>query len=155
LVKESDPTIDQNSNVQNKEIITEGITLVHDKGGGYVEFENRLFQKDALKALRPDLFSAKADIAYKSSTNFGTNFPKIASKGDVFVRVDVLPNRVFKFDGVKWIEINKEKTDTYLYDQSYLQHLVEKIGSGEYDTDLLTQAEEEQIRNYLNGNQNT
>ena len=40
--------------------------------------------------------------------------------------------------------------------QEYIKHLVEKIDSGEYDVELLTPAEEEQIQRYLNdGNSNT
>lgn len=101
------------------------------------------------------MFSAKADVGYQSNTNFGTTFPKIAKKGDIFVRVDVMPNRVFKFDGQKWIEINKEKTDTYLFDQEYVKYLVDQIDKGQYDPELLSDAEQDQIRIYLNGNQNT
>jgi hypothetical protein len=139
-----------------KEIITEGVTPIHDMGGGYVEYKNSLYQKEALRELRPDLFSAKADtIGIKSNSNFGTQFPRISKKGDVFVRVDVMPNKVFKFDGQKWIEINKGHTDTYLYDAEYIRYLVEQIDKGNYDVDLLSESEEEQIRNYLNNDQNT
>ena len=155
MVTEPNVEIIQNLVVENKKIITEGVTPIHDIGGGYVEYNNSLYQTEALKSLRPDLFSVKADTAYQSHTNFGTSFPKIATKGDIFVRVDVFPNRVFKFDGRKWIEVNKDKTDSYLYDQMYIQHLVNKLDKGEMDPDLLTAAEEEQIRIYLNGSQNT
>ena len=133
------------------------MTPVHDKGGGYVEFEQKLFQRQALKELRPDLFSIKADGSgnYQVSSNFGTQFPKIAGKGDIFVRVDVSPNRVYKFDGNKWIEINKETTQTYLYDQEYIKFLIDKVGSGEYDLENLSDAERAEIEAYLKGNQNT
>lgn len=134
-----------------KIIITEGVTPVHDKGGGYVEFENKLYNKNALKELRPDLFSTKIDSGYKSEVNFGTQFPKMAAKGDIFVRVDTMPNKVFKFDGQRWIEIDKEKSDTYLYDAEYIKYLVEQIDKGIYDTELLSPSEEEQIKQYLNG----
>lgn len=131
------------------------MTPVHIKSDGYVEFEDKLFQRAALKELRPDLFSIKADTAYQSQTNFGTSFPKIATKGDIFVRVDVMPNRVFKFDGQKWIEVAKDKTDTYLYDQEYLKYLIAQIDQGLYDVELLSESEQDQIKAYLNGNQNT
>lgn len=132
------------------------MTPIHNKGGGYVEFEHKLFQQDALKALRPDLFLAKADVlgTQKINSNFGASFPKIAGKGDIFVRIDVTPNRVYKFDGNKWIEINKESTQSYLYDQTYIQFLIDKIGTGEYDLELLTDAERTEIEQYLKGNQN-
>lgn len=122
-------------------------------GGGYVEFNNGLFRKEALKELRPDLFSIKADTGYKIDTNFGTQFPKIARKGDIFVRVDVLPNRVFKFDGKKWLEQSKEVTTSYL-DKGYLDFLIAKIGSGEYDLDLLSENERNEIEQYIKGTQN-
>lgn len=142
---------------QTKEIITEDVTPVHDKGGGYVEYDNKLFNRDALKELRPDLFSAKADLIMgnKSSSNFGTSFPRVAAKGDVFVRVDVTPNRVYKFDGKKWIEMNKDVTQSYLYDREYIKFLVGKIEMGEYDVDMLTEQEKVEVEEYLKGAQNT
>jgi hypothetical protein len=140
---------------QNKEIITENVTPIHDTGGGYVEFEEKLFQRDALKELRPDLFRLKADnLGNQSQTNFGTTFPKIAKKGDIFVRVDVMPNRVFKFDGKKWLEQNKELSQSYL-DKEYLEFLITKVQQGQYDIEQLTDAEKLELEEYLKGTQNT
>ena len=117
MVEESD-TKPVKEDVAPKEITTEGVTLNH-RGDGYYEYNNGLYSKDALKELRPDVFSARADLNNnQSSTNFGTVFPRTATKGDIFVRVDVLPNRVFKFDGKKWLEQNKTITQSYL-DKDY------------------------------------
>lgn len=134
---------------QDKEIVTEGVTPVHDVGGGYVEYNNSLFQKDALKELKPELFALKVDEPSMPSSSFGTHFPKIAKKKDIFVRVDVIPNKVYRFEGSKWIEINKNLTSTYLYDQEYIKYLVDKISKGEYDVDLLSEQEKVQIEEYL------
>jgi len=130
------------------------VTPVHNTGDGYVEFEGKQFQRDALKELRPDLFRIRADDGYKVNSNFGTQFPKIATKGDLFVRVDVLPNRVFKFDGKKWLEQNKNLSQSYM-DKGYIEYLIEKLDKGEYDIDQLTDAERLELEDYLNGNQNT
>jgi hypothetical protein len=62
---------------------------------------------------------------------------------------------VFKFSGDKWIEINKQQTNTYLYDEEYIKYLVEKIETGEYDVELLTENEKLQIEDYLTQNKNT
>ena len=137
-----------------KEIVTEGVTPLQDVGNGYVQFNNALYQSNALRELRPDLFSAKADLGKKSSTGFGSQFPKMAAKGDIFVRVDVLPNRVFKFDGKKWLEQNKNTSQSYLYNKEYVEFLIEKIGSGEYDLDVLSDEEKAEIEAQLKGNQN-
>ena len=134
---------------QDKQITTEGVTLVIDVGDGYVEYNKQLFQKDALKELRPDLFSIKPDELYMPSSSFGTQFPKIAKKKDIFVRVDVTPNKVYRFEGSKWIEISKNLSSTYLYDQEYIKYLINKIDQGEYDIDLLSEQEKIQIEEYL------
>jgi multisubunit Na+/H+ antiporter MnhG subunit len=134
--------------VTNNNIITEGVTPLHDVGGGYIEYNKQLFQKDALKEIKPDLFAIRPDSIMPNSS-FGTQFPKIAKKKDIFVRVDTLPNKVFRFDGNKWIEVNKNLTATYLYDQEYIKYLVEKIDSGEYDVELLSEQERIQIEEYL------
>ena len=128
-------------------IKTEGVTL-QESDGGYVSFEGKSVSKSALQGMRPDLFLAKPDDD-QSLTSFGTQFPKFAKKGTVFVRVDLLPNKVFKFNGDKWIEINKDLTDAYLYDEEYIRYLVAKIESGEYDVDLLSDNERAQIEHYL------
>lgn len=132
-------------------LVTEGLTkpASYDEiGGGYVVYEDKLMRKDALKELRPELFTAKADLL-SSQTNFGAAFPRYAHKGDIFVRVDMLPNRVFKFDGKKWIEVNKEVSGSYLHHDDYLRFLIAKISSGEYDIELLTEHEKNELEHFL------
>jgi len=97
----------------------------------------------------PDM-SITADNAVNTQAGFGTEFPANPGRGDMFLRVDYLPGKLFKWNGIKWIEVDKDKTDQFAYDQEYIKHLVEKIDSGEYDVDLLTAAEQEQISRYLN-----
>ena len=84
------------------------------------------------------------------AAGFGTGFPMTPKKGDIYLRVDYLPSKLFKWNGSKWIEIDKTSTDRYSYDNEYIKHLIEKLDSGEYDADLLTIAEQEQIQRYLN-----
>jgi hypothetical protein len=98
----------------------------------------------------PD-FSIGAESTTPVNAGFGTNFPPNPIKGDMYLRVDYLPSRLYKWNEKKWIEVDKTKTDSFAYDQAYIQHLIEKIDSGEYDVDLLTDVEREQISRYLNG----
>ena len=135
--------------VKDTEVTIEPAKPYKELEGGYVMFEDKHYQKDALKSLRPDIFMLTADSQRSISTNFGIKFPDIANRGDVFVRVDALPNRVYKYDGRKWIEVQKEQSDTYLHNQKYIKYLVEKIEKGEYDLDLLSENEKEQIELFL------
>jgi hypothetical protein len=77
---------------------------------------------------------------------FGVAWPDAPVKGDTYLRVDRLPSALFKYNGKNWIEIDKSLSDQYSYDTAYIDHLIDKIDSGEYDPDLLTDAEVEQIQ---------
>ena len=88
--------------------------------------------------------------ATDTKATFGTEFPKNQKKGDLFLRVDYLPSRLFKWNGTKWIEIDRSQTDRYAYDNAYIQMLVSKLQSGEYDIDDLNELERTQVSAYLN-----
>ena len=117
--------------------------------GGYVMFDGKHMHKDVLMGMRPDMLKLVADSGRATKTSFGTSFPGLATKGDTFVRVDTLPNKVYKFDGSRWIVVNKAQSTSYLYDQEYIKYLVEKIDKGEYDIELLSDSEKQQIEEYL------
>jgi hypothetical protein len=87
-----------------------------------------------------------------SHSDFGNVFPSNPEKGDIYLRTDYLPNRLYKFNGNKWIEVDKEQTDVYAYDSMYIKHLIEEIDAGRYDADSLTDVERDQIKEYLKKN---
>jgi hypothetical protein len=80
---------------------------------------------------------------------FGTQFPATAQKGDMYLRVDQLPSVLYKFNGLNWIEVDKGLSDTYTYDDAYIDHLITKLESGEYDPELLSDAERDRIEERL------
>lgn len=84
-----------------------------------------------------------------ASTGFGNDFPANPQKGDVYLRTDYLPNRLYKFNDKKWIEVSKDTTDVYAYDELYIKHLISELEAGRYDPDSLTDVEREQIARYL------
>jgi hypothetical protein len=56
---------------------------------------------------------------------------------------------LYKFNGSNWIEVDKSSSDQYAYDDAYIDYLIEKIGTGEYDTDLLSDVERDCIERKL------
>lgn len=93
----------------------------------------------------------KADNAEhrEVKTGFGLQFPQGAVKGDLFLRVDYYPNRLFKYNGDKWIEVDKSINNSYTYDEQYIQYLIEKLESGEYEIDQLSAAEQDLVAEKL------
>ena len=95
--------------------------------------------------LQPDNVSPHAG----TMLGFGTAFPTSVIKGDTFLRVDRIPSALYKFNGNRWIEVDKSLSDQYAYDTAYIDHLISKIESGEYDPELLSTAEQDQIEHRL------
>jgi len=83
---------------------------------------------------------------------FGAEFPDQPTKGDTYLKVDIIPSRLYKYNGKSWIHIDKDLSDNYTYDTAYIDYLITKVDSGEYDPDLLSDVEQEQITQRLNTN---
>jgi len=88
-----------------------------------------------------------------ADTTYGHLFPDAPTKGDLHVRTDFVPTRLYKYIGTRWIEIYKNTTDSYAYNNAYIDFLIENIEQGHYDPELLTDSEREQISTRL-GNTN-
>jgi len=134
--------------------ITANIAFLSDSD--HLRYEGKSYSIDSFKHQFPEL-SALADnhpsLGNASNADFGTSFPLKPIKGDMFLRTDYLPSRLFKWNGAKWVESDKSLTDNYAFNEAYIKHLVDKIASGEYDPDELTEAEQTQIAEYLKNQQ--
>ena len=84
-----------------------------------------------------------------SNLHFGPMFPGLPKKGDLFLKINTRPTTLFKFNGDKWITVNKGLTDRYAFNDQYIDWLITEISIGKYDADLLTDLEREQIRQRL------
>jgi hypothetical protein len=109
---------------------------------------------DTLKNQRHRLHRGEIDqlpwlLPLTNESGFGPDFPQTPHKGDTFVRTDRTPNQVYKFNGSDWIQVDKTVSDSYTYNIAYIDHLIEKISQGEYDPDLLSNSEQEQLEQRL------
>jgi hypothetical protein len=113
--------------------------------------ERQLFRAGITHELPWNNAEFRSGVLAHASTvrGFGTEFPTIAIKGDMFLRTDRLPSALYKFNGINWIEVDKSSSDHYAYDEAYIDYLIEKIGTGEYDTDLLSDIERDCIERKL------
>ena len=120
-----------------------------DHPDGTLKEQRRLFE-----AGRIDQLPWKDNVLTPEETDsdipFGNAWPDRAVKGDMFIRTDDQPTRLFKFNGLKWIEVDKLLSDRYTYNKAYIDYLISQIGSGNYDTDLLSDSERLQLESRLN-----
>ena len=128
-----------------------------DNPNDTLHHQENLFSAGAIKTLPwfdPKYYlGLEADNAPTGPTGevkgFGITFPKDSVKGDMYLRVDQIPSQLYKFNGRNWIEVDKELTDQHAYDEAYIDHLISKIESGEYDPELLSNAERDAIEKRL------
>lgn len=122
------------------------------RGADYaVRYKGKVYNLDAFNKLYPSM-AIQADnekLEAASQCGFGEKFPDAPMKGDMFIRTDYLPDRLFKWNGIKWIEVDKNTTDSYTYNQAYIQHLIEKLEAGEYEIEDLSDAEQAQVEQQI------
>lgn len=114
----------------------------------YVHYAGKMTSIKALKELRPDLIIS-AEESHKPVITFDTKFPYEAVLGELFVKVDRVPHSLYKFNGKKWLPVNKTQNATYLQNENYVRYLIKKLEREEYDPEVLTPSEQIEIKNYL------
>ena len=108
---------------------------------------------ELVNAIIPAPQSKPITASAGSDAGFGTRFPLNPRKGDLFLRVDMLPNKLYKWNGQKWIEVAKSTTDRYAYEEEYIKYITGKIITGEYDMDDLSKPEQEEVLKRLSYDQ--
>ena len=86
-------------------------------------------------------------------TGFGPTFPSSPRKGDTYMRTDRMPNQMYKFNGYTWIEVDRNGTDTYTYDEAYIDHLISEISAGRYNPEWLNEREADEIQRRIKDTQ--
>ena len=107
----------------------------------------------AQQPLAPNLLEALSIQADGASavptTTFGSDFPANPQKNQMFLKLDVMPSQLYKFNGNKWIMVDKSQNTSYANDQKVIAMLLDKLNSGEIEWDDLTEAEQDSIRPYI------
>ena len=64
----------------------------------------------------------------------------------MFLKVDSRPNKLFKWNGRKWIEIDRQRVnDTLVYDPTYIDYVIDQVRRGLREYDDLSDIEKSQI----------
>jgi hypothetical protein len=151
LVQKAEELTEENSVIQQKntELQAQLENTEKDLASAILVIQEKEAEIDRLK--KSNAFALTDDDAdnldRERATNagFGTQFPTNPTKGDMYLRVDMLPNKLYKWNGRKWIETDRNKTDRYVYEEEYIKYVAEKVRIGEIDFADLNKAEQEEV----------
>ena len=115
-----------------------------------VAIEKLASKYDLVEKARSGLTPTADETASATNADFGVAFPSDPGKGDLYLRVDFYPSRLYKWNSMKWIQIEKDSTDSVLYNDDYIQHVIDKLSSGEYAIEDLSDVERDQVETVLN-----
>ncbi len=118
---------------------------------GFAHFEN-IPPMVAPESVQPAAEIVEPDPLPESPTSkvdFGAHLPDSGQRGDQYVLTGAIPTVLYKHNGHKWVGVDKNTSDSYAYNQAYIEYLVQKIATGEYDPEMLTDAERTQIEIHL------
>lgn len=79
---------------------------------------------------------------------YGESLPVDAEKGQLHTLTNVYPHELKKFNGNKWIDVDKDGTSAYLTND-YIKHLVDQLARNTQDVDDLSAEEKAAVSNYL------
>lgn len=85
--------------------------------------------------------------------SWGDSEPAASQKGDIWVRTSVRPHQLFKYNGDRWMQVDKDQNTSYTQDLAYIDHLIAELDKGNYDSTWLTQDETQAIQERLNPSQ--
>ena len=105
---------------------------------------------------RPELvveaINSDVDLGNIGTASFGTAWPIDPSRGDLFLKIDINPNLLYKWNGRKWIEIDKARVDdTLVFDPEYIDHLIQQVRKGHVEYNDLSEMEQSQIAAKIRG----
>lgn len=126
-----------------------GVTQFFNNGR---EIAQRLDAVAENQVTAPDLTPVPDFASVESRSDFGQQFPPQPKVGDTFLFTVLLPHKLYKWNGNDWIVLDKTTTDRYAYDKEYIKYLSVQLQKGEYDVEMLSQTEQEQIMQYLEEN---
>ena len=110
----------------------------------YINYNGKVYRALALTQAFPELRLDFTKLV-ASSDEFTSN----ASNGDLLLKTDVVPTELFRYNGFAWDKIDKNLLNNSAYTREYIQVLIDKVGAGEYNPELLNGHEKQHIQQML------
>jgi len=113
-------------------------------GEHYINYNGKNYRIEALKSAFPEL-----NLDFSKEVKSGTAFPNAEQVGMMFIQVEEEPTQLYIFNGSGWNKIDKNLLEYEAYSREYIKVLIKRIGSSNYNTELLNALEKRHIEDIL------
>ena len=131
-------TEESNGRISTEEEVKVRLTRVGDE---YISYDGKMYRDHALIKSHPELH-----LDLQHEVPFGPRFPAKSNEGRLFLRSDLEPTKLYRSNGVTWDPQDKNILAESAYSTDYIEMLVDKIASGDYDPELLNIIEKRKIQ---------
>jgi len=129
---------ESNGRISTDEEVKVRLTRVGDE---YISYDGKMYRDHALIKSHPELH-----LDLQHEVPFGPRFPVKSNEGRLFLRSDLEPTKLYRSNGVTWDPQDKNILSATAYSADYIEMLVDKIASGDYDPELLNIIEKQKIQ---------
>ena len=109
----------------------------------YINYNGKSYREPVLIITHPEL-----KLDFDTPVRSGAVLPPEPVLGDMFLRFDI-PTELFIFNGHSWNKIDKNVLNHSAYSHEYIKAIIKKVGNGEYNPELLNEAEKTHIEELL------
>jgi len=122
-----------------------GQTVVLNRvGHEYISYNGKTFQQEALLKSHPEL-----NLDLNLPVDHGKIYPVDPEEGKLFFNTSLQPTKLMRFNGVSWDTIDKNILELSGYSNDYINYLINAIADGDYNPELLNDAEKTKIEMLL------
>ena len=118
-------------------------------GNEFINVDGKIIHISSLQLEYPEIYNEIHHELTRKPSTFGREFPKGIERGHLHVDIGQLPTKLYKFNGRKWIEVDKTISDGYTHNAAYIEYLIDQLNTGTLTPDDLTETEQEMVRNQL------
>ena len=111
---------------------------------GYINYNGKAYEVTALKQAFPEL-----KLDFDREVKSGPEWPVQHQIGLMYLRTDETPTQLYISDGEHWNKIDKNVLNHDAYSHEYTKALIKRVGSGDYNPELLNEAEKRHIEELL------
>ena len=129
---------ESNGRISTEEEVKVRLTRVGDE---YISYDGKMYRDHALIKSHPELH-----LDLQHEVPFGSRFPEKSNEGRLFLRSDLEPTKLYRSNGKTWDPQDKNILSETAYSTDYIDMLVDKIASGDYDPELLNVIEKRKIQ---------